>query len=182
MFTLSDTRPSRGFTLTEILVVLVLLGLTFSALLLLLRRGVDASAGVTGYSENLVSEASLFWDLQRKVFGARKIKVEGNSLYMITTGGSLYPGVVKSAYLFRDGILLYYEFPYAYGALEEVEEDKLQEVGRFEEFSVSVLEGRRELTRYEGFPPYVKVRVNGREFLFETFALRTSAPSELRKP
>lgn len=179
---MSDTRLNRGFTLLEVLVVLVLVGLTFSTLLLLLRRGVDTGTGITRYSENLISEASLFWDLQRKIFGARKIKVEGNSLYMITTGGNLYPGVVKSAYLFRNGILFYYEFPYPYGALEEVEEDRLQEVGRFEEFSVRAIERRRELTRYEGLPPYVRVRVNGRDFLFETFAPRAPAPSELRKP
>jgi len=101
MFTLSDTRLNRGFTLLEVLVVLVLVGLTFSTLLLLLRRGVDTGTGITRYSENLISEASLFWDLQRKIFGARKIKVEGNSLYMITTGGNLYPGVVKRRTDFR---------------------------------------------------------------------------------
>ncbi len=173
---------TKGFTLIEVLIVLTLLGLTFTTLTLLLNRGVDSSLNITTHAESLRSSASLFWDLQRKVAGAKSIKVKDGDIFMVTTGGSLYPGVVKSAYLFRDGTLFYYEFPYPYGPIDEVEEDRLQAVGRFEEFYAAAVERRREFKRYEGLPRYVKVRINGREFLFETLVSDQQTPSGSRKP
>jgi len=159
---------SRAFTLIEVLVVLTLIGLTFSVLLLVFSRGVDSSLSLSGSSRSLVERASLFWDLQRKILGANKIEVSGNALYMITSGGTLYEGVVKCAYIFRDGRLFYYEFPYPYGALDEVEEEKLQELGKVSEFRVLAVVGNREEKFYEGIPDYIKVHINGEEMVFQT--------------
>ncbi|RLJ70877.1 prepilin-type N-terminal cleavage/methylation domain-containing protein [Hydrogenivirga caldilitoris] len=158
----------RAFTLIEVLVVLTLLGLTFSALLLVFSRGIDSSLGITEESERLKLKASLFWDIQRKITGAKRIRVENNNLYMITSGGTIYRGVVKCAYIFKDGRLYYYEFPYPYGAIDEIEEDKLQRVATFHDFSIRVYERDREFNTYDGLPDRIKVSVEGNEMLFET--------------
>ena len=161
-------RKDRAFTLIEVLIVLTLIGLTFSLLLLVFSRGIDSSLNLSEGSEALKRESSLFWELQRKILGAKRIKVDRESIYMITTGGSFNRGVVKCAYLFRDGKLYYYEFPYPYGAIDEIEEEKLYEVGKFRSFRVSVREGDRDYEVYDGMPQLVKVEVNGEEFVFET--------------
>ena len=157
----------RAFTLIEVLVVLTLIGLTFSILLFVFSRGVNSSLSLSESSEKLKAEASLFWELQRKVVGARKIKVDREGLYMITSGGSFNEGVVKCAYLYKEGELYYYEFPYPYGAIDEVEEEELYRLGTFEEFKVVAVERNREFALYEGLPEFLKVHVNGREFLLE---------------
>lgn len=158
----------RAFTLVEVLVVLTLIGLTFSLLLLVFSRGVDSSLNVSSRGEGLRMGAQLFWDLQRKVLGATRIKVENNNLYMVTSAGDFYPGVIKCAYIYRDGELYYYEFPYPYGAIDEIEEDKLYRLGRAKDFEVIAVVGNREEKVYEGLPLFVKVKLNGREFLLET--------------
>lgn len=157
---------SKAFTLIEILVVLTLLGLTFSALLLVFSRGLDSSLRITENSEKLKLKATLFWDLQRKIVGAKRIRVENNNLYMITSGGSIYRGVVKCAYIFRDGKLYYYEFPYPYGSIDEVEEDKLQSVGELASFEIHVRDGNRILNSYDGIPDEIIVKIGREEFVF----------------
>ena len=158
----------RAFTLVEVLVVLTLIGLTFSVLLLVFSRGADSSLNLTSRAESLKLEARLFWDLQRKILGAKRLRIENDNLYLITSAGDFYPGVVKCAYLYRNGELYYYEFPYPYGAIDEIEEEKLYRLGRVESFEVIAVVGNREEYTYEGLPLFVKVRLNGKEFLFET--------------
>lgn len=161
-------KRGRAFTLVEVLVVLTLLGLIFSLLLLVFWRGTDSSLNLSRRGEGLRGEVLLFWDLQRKVLGAKRIKVEGNNLYLITSSGDFYQGVVKCAYLYKDGKLYYYEFPYPYGPMDEIDRSKLQTLGRFEEFEVRAVEGNREEKVYDGLPRFVKVRLNGKELLLET--------------
>ncbi|WP_457600652.1 prepilin-type N-terminal cleavage/methylation domain-containing protein [Hydrogenivirga sp.] len=157
----------RAFTLIEVLVVLTLLGLTFSILLLVFTRGVDSSLNLSGSSEALRLKASLFWDMQRKLLGARRIRVEDDSIFMVTTGGSFSEGVVKCAYIYRDGRLYYYEFPYPYGAINEIDEDRLYELGRLDSFTITVREGNREFKTYDGLPQFVEVKVDDESFFFE---------------
>ncbi len=163
-------EKNKGFTLVEVLIVLSLLGLTFSVLLLTWARGMDSSLNISKRAEELKSEILLFWDLQRKILGAKKIKLYRGNIYMITTGGSIYQGIVKCAYVFNNGSLFYYEYPYPYGALEEIEEDKLQRIGNFENFEVSAVKDKKEWRDYEGMPDYVVIRLNDREFVFETLS------------
>ena len=158
----------RAFTLVEVLVVIALLGLVFSLLSLSFSEGIRSSLGLVSLSEELKQKAVLFWDLQRKILGAKRIRVEGGNLFMLTSGSSLYEGFVKCAYIYRDGILYYYEFPFPYGAMDEYEEDKLMEVGRFEEFSLKVKSGNRYLESFDGLPEEVVVTVNGQEMVFTT--------------
>ncbi len=162
-------KSGRAFTLIEVLVVLTIMGLVFSVLILVFSRGIDSSLNITQKSEDLKRKAVLFWDLQRKVFGAKEIKIDPKGIYMLTSAGSFNKGVVKCAYIFKDKKLYYYEFPYLLGALDEVDEDKLIEVGRFSRFEVTAWDGRRELRVFDGLPQLVKVYLDDEEFVFEVF-------------
>ncbi len=162
-------KQGRAFTLIEVLLVLTLLGITFSVLLFVFSRGIDSSLSITEGSEKLKAQATLFWDLQRKIFGAKDIKIEPNGIYMLTTAGSFNKGVVKCAYIFEDGKLYYYEFPYPYGTLEEIDRKALMEIGRFESFEVRAWERGREFRTFKGLPKFVKISLEGEEYLFEVF-------------
>ncbi len=158
----------RGFTLIEVLVVLILMGIVFSTLLIVFSRGIDSSLSISEDSEFLKRKVLLFWDFQRKILGAKKILLKKGNLFMITSGGSIYQGIVKCAYIYRDGKLYYYEFPYPYGAIEEYEEDKLQEIGRYKGWRVVAVVGKREFKSYEGLPNKVRVYVDDEMFIFDT--------------
>lgn len=160
-------RTKLAFTLVEVLIVLSLLGLTFSILVLVFSRGVDSSLNITEGAESLKREVSLFWDLQRKIVSATRIKVEDGNLYMFTSAGSFNEGVVKCAYIRRGDKLYYYEFPYPYGSIDDVEEEEMIPLQKIEEFEARAIVGNRELKTYEGLPHYVWVRVNDKEFLYE---------------
>ncbi len=159
---------SRAFTLPEVLITLTIVGLMLGSLLLVFSRGVNSSLFLTKDSESFKMEVSLFWDLERKILGAKRIRIENNSLYMITSGGSHFPGVVKCAYYLEGDTLHYYEFPYPYGRMEELYEGIDYEVGKVENFRVYASDGKIDQSAYEGLPRYVKVVLNGREFVFET--------------
>ncbi len=140
----------------------------FSLLSFVFSRGITGSLDLIENSERLKQEALLFWDLQRKILGAKNMLINGESIFMFTSGGTYYEGVVKSAYVFEDGVLYYYEFPYPYGAIDEVEEDKLIELGRFEEFRIVAIRNNREFEFFSGIPDRVKVIINGKVFVFDT--------------
>ncbi|HIC97802.1 MAG TPA: prepilin-type N-terminal cleavage/methylation domain-containing protein [Aquificaceae bacterium] len=159
---------NRAFTLVEVLLVLTLLGLTFSTVLFVFLRGIGSSLSVLESSEKLSGEASLFWDLQRKVFGASRIKIENDRLYMITSGGTYYEGVVRCAYFFREGKLYYYEFPYPWGEIDDIEESKAFQIATVGSFEVSAVEGDGEERSYDGLPERVVVRIGDTEFIFDT--------------
>lgn len=172
-------KKSKGFTLTEVLVVLILFSVSVSLLLLVFSRGVSTSLSLEERSERTVLLATLFWDLQRKVFGAERIYVEETSLYMITSGGSYYPGLVRCGYMFRDGTLFYSEDRNVWGEVYNPNGGWVR-VGNFRMFRVVAVEGDREFTAYDGLPEKIRVYLDGEVFTFET--LRQRIPSGLRKP
>ncbi len=158
----------RGFTLVEILITLTIIGLTLTSLFLIFSRGTTSSFHLTEESRDFKMEVSLFWDLQRKILGAKRIRIENNAIYMNTTGGSHFPGVVKCAYYVEDGMLHYYEFPYPYKEINEFYEGIDYVIGPVRNFEVFASDGDVDETAYDGLPRYVKVVVNDREFVFET--------------
>ena len=163
----SGMRSGRGFTLTEVLVVLLLFGVSLSLLLFVFSRGVSSSLAVEERSERVSLLASLFWDMERKIFGAERIYIEGDALYMVTSGGSYYPGLVRCAYIFRDGDLLYFEDPDLSKEIYATEGDGIR-IGRFERFRVVAVEGNRDLPAYDGLPRFVRVYLDDMVFTFET--------------
>ncbi len=156
----------KGFTLTEILIVVSLLGLLFGTLLFSFYRASDSSLRLLSLSDSLKQEALLYWELERKILGARLIHIENDRIYMLTTGGSFYEGVVKCAYFLKDGKLYYYEFPYPYLALDDIEEDKAYEIMRLKSFKVSAIDRNSRFRTFIGIPDFVEVLVNGRRFLY----------------
>ncbi|MDQ7039125.1 MAG: prepilin-type N-terminal cleavage/methylation domain-containing protein [Aquificota bacterium] len=172
-------RESKGFTLVEVLVVLALFGVSVSLLVIVFSRGVDFSLSLEERSERVRRTALLFWDLQRKFFGAERIYIEGDSVYMVTSGGDYFPGMVRCAYVFRDGNLLYYEDRDVGGDIYGVT-GKGKIVGRFRDFRVVAVEGNRELSVYDGLPSRVRVYVDDKVFTFEVSGGRVL--SGLRKP
>ncbi|NPB05280.1 MAG: prepilin-type N-terminal cleavage/methylation domain-containing protein [Aquificae bacterium] len=154
-----------GFTLVEVLVVVILLSLVLSTVLFLYKSAFDASGTLLKESERLERISSLYWDLTRAVYGAKRLKlVNGTELYLITTGGKFYRGVVKAAYVFKNRTLYYYEFPYPYGSIDDFGSQKPVELGRFESFKVYAVDGANLLPYSYGRERLFRVEVEGQTF------------------
>ncbi|NPB07071.1 MAG: type II secretion system protein [Aquificae bacterium] len=158
----------KGFTLVEVLLVLTILGLTFSVLLTVFTRSVSFTASAVERSERLRRELTLFWELQRALAGAKELLLrDGRELFLITSGGERYRGVVKRAFIYRNGALYGYEFPYPAGSLDYYEEDELVFIGRFEQFELRAVDAKGSHASYEGLPELVELKLNGKVFTFK---------------
>jgi len=119
-------------------------------------------------AEELQGEASLFWELQRSLAGAERVKInQGKEIFLITSGGSFYRGVVKKGFIYKDGWLYLYEFPYPSGSMDFYEEEKLIKLLKLEDFKVFALDSRGKHENYEGLPPFVIVELNSKKFTFK---------------
>ncbi len=156
----------KAFTLVEVLVVLTLMGLLFGMLSFAFYRASNGSLNVLQLSESIKREAVLYWELERKITGAKEIYIENDRIYMLTTGGSLYDGVVKCAYFVKDGALFYYEFPYPYLSLDDIEESKAYKVMEVESFKVRAKVRDSEVRTLIGLPDYVLITINDRSFTY----------------
>jgi len=175
VFTLTGNLQSRkagstseAFTLVEVLIVLTILSLIFTLLTLSFSRAVSSSLSGIKNSENLKREITLFWEMKRALTGARKVLLKGGSeLFLETSGGEFFKGVVKKAYIFEEGTLYTYEFPYPSGSLDFYEEDKLIQKGRFNSLRFYALDRNGKHDNYEGLPDFILVELNGKEFTFK---------------
>lgn len=154
----------RGFTLLEVLLVLVLMGVFFGVLSFSFYSSVRNSYALSESAQLAREEALLFWSLQRKLTGATDLYLKRDALFMITSAGDYYQGVVKGAYIYRDGWLYYYEFPYPYGDITFYEEDKLLRVGRFGEVSFRAFVEGQYLEEFRGIPQWVEVKIENKVF------------------
>ncbi len=157
----------RAFTLVEVLLVVSLVGLLFGVVIFSFYRATDSSVTLLTSSELLKQEAILYWELERKILGAKQIHIENDRIYMITTGGNYYSGVVKSAYFVKDKKLYYYEFPYPYLSIDDIDEDAAHEVMSVENFSVSAYNRDSRYKTYTGLPDFVEIRLNGRRLVYK---------------
>ena len=158
---------TRAFTLPEVLVVLLLFGLLFGLVSYILKSSAENSAFVVRDSQRLKDEALLIWNIQRKVMSAKDAYMEEDRLFLHTYAGDYYQGMVKCAYIYKDGTLYYYEFPYPYGSLNFYEEEKLKELTRFESFSFSAQAQGQEHKSFRGLPERYRIIVEGREYLIK---------------
>ncbi len=152
----------RGFTLLEVLLVVALMGVFFGVLSYGFYSSVRNSYLLMESAEATREEVMLFWNLQRKLTGAQDLYLKRDALFMTTTAGDYYQGVVKCAYLYKDGWLYYYEFPYPYGDITFYEEDKLIRLGRFKELSFRAFAGGQFLEEFRGKPNWVEIKGEGR--------------------
>ena len=159
---------SKAFTLLEVLVVITLLALVLSITLVVFWRISSTSAEVSKSSARMEREALLFWDFTRSIFGAGRVAVEnGSSLYLITTGGRFFRGVVWCAYRFENGTLRYYEFPYPPDDWTAVPQNAVGvSLGRFKSVKFSARKGGAFFKSFKGEPEAVEVELNGERFLF----------------
>jgi len=154
-----------GFTLIEVVAAIAILGLVFSTIFLLFWRGVNSSLEVTKHSETLKRKALLFWQLTRAIYGAKKfLLLNGTELYLYTTGGNFYKGVVKEVYLFKNGTLYYYEFPYPYKDIRYYEKSKLMPIFKADKFEFVATDGIANYTSYNKIPKGFWVIVNGEKW------------------
>lgn len=159
----------KGFTLIEVLLVLTLIGFIFLILSTVFYSNIHNSLNLITNSEKLKNEADLFWNIQRKVFSAQEIYLERGNLYMITSAGDFYQGVVKSAYIYKykEQKLYYYEFPYPYGDLKFYEEDKLLLVGEFRDFKILAYKGEKSYEDFNGKPDYFNFHLDKWKFIIK---------------
>ncbi len=154
----------RGFTLLEVLLVIALMGVFFGVLSYSFYSSARNSYLLVESAELTKEEAFLFWNLQRKISSATDLFLKKDSLFMITSSGDYYQGVVKCAYLYRDGLIYYYEFPYPYGDISFYEEDKLVRLGRFGEVSFRAYANGQFFEEFRGIPQWVEVKTGSRTF------------------
>lgn len=162
------SKNKKGFTLIEVLIVILLIGFIYSLLSMIFYSNIGNSLNIISDSEKLKREAIFFWNIQRKVASAKEIYLNKGNLYMLTTAGDFYEGLVKSAYIFREGNLYYYEFPYPYGDLRFYEEDKLTNLGKFENFRILAHKNKNQYEEFNGFPDYFSVEFNGRKIIVKS--------------
>lgn len=154
----------RGFTLLEVLLVLVLMGVFFGVLSYSFYSSARSSYLLLESAEITKEEALLFWNIQRKLSGAVDLYLKKDALFMITSAGDYYQGVVKCAYLYKDGWLYYYEFPYPYGDITFYEEDRLIRLGRYDEISFRAYANGQYLEEFKGLPQWVELKLDSKIF------------------
>ncbi|NPA40002.1 MAG: prepilin-type N-terminal cleavage/methylation domain-containing protein [Thermodesulfobacteria bacterium] len=110
---MESNKVERGFTLVEVLVVLILVSLLFSVILLVFKV-----AGIHGIiyereAEKLRNEAFLFYELKHQLESSQGIEVKrvGNRviLEITTPDGESVPGIVDACYIYANQTLYYEE-------------------------------------------------------------------------
>lgn len=151
----------RAFTLIELLITLTLIGLVLSTISFSFFRGLDSIIRLSSEARVLSEDAILVWDLHRKLIGATDIYVSKEGIFMISSSGSFYPGVVKCAYIYKDGWLYYYEFPYPYGDIRFYEPDRLLKLRPIRFFSArAILFDGSRVEDFRGIPRAVEVSLD----------------------
>jgi hypothetical protein len=121
-------------------------------------------------SNKINTKASLFWILTRASFGASRVKlVNGTALYLITTGGNVFRGVVWEAYIYnpQNKTLDYYEFPYPPEKIDEIPPQAVSyRLGKFSNFLIMAVDTGRTYGDYSGLPDKIEVKINNNTYMF----------------
>jgi prepilin-type N-terminal cleavage/methylation domain-containing protein len=160
----------KGFTLLEVLVTLTLLLLLFGIVYTLYWQSVSSSLKISKLSERLRQRATLFWEFTRSLYGAKTMRLEnGTTLYLITTGGQFYRGVVQAAYIYANGTLYYYEFPYPLADITYFPQKGTvkETLGKFKTFKIAAYaDNKREETLTGTLPRKVQIQIDNDTFCF----------------
>ncbi len=152
----------RAFTLIEVLLALALMGLFLGLLSYSFYSSLRSSYLLSQSSQLTKEEILLFWNLQRKLIGATDLYLRKDAIFMITSSGDYYQGIVKCAYIYKDGWLYYYEFPYPYGDIAFYEEDRLIKLGRFKDLSFRAFSNGSYYEEFKGLPQWVELFFEGK--------------------
>ncbi len=159
----------KAFTLIEVLITLSLISLIFLMAFGSFIQIMNSSADAIKRSENLYEELKLFWELNRAFAGAKEVFLkDSKEIYLITSGGSRFKGLVFRAFLAREDGIYEYEFPYPPRNIRmHIPEEELVLLSPLREVNFFAYLQGQEVENYEGLPEAIIVRVNLREYFFK---------------
>lgn len=165
-------QNSRGFTLIEILITLMLIGLIFSVLSYGVYSSINSSVSISADAKQTEEEAKFFWDFQRRFATSKQVfvKKSGDGSYMVVmynTAGEFSKGVVKSVYFLKDGFVQYYEYPYVFGDPFFYEERASIRILPAKSFYVEVFSQGQKFEEFQGKPDYIAITVEDRRMVFK---------------
>ncbi len=164
-----DGDTFRGFTLLEVLITLSLLSLIFIIAFGSYVRIINSSTDAVKRSEALYEELRLFWEFNRAFVGAKRILLKNSrEVYLITSGGSRFKGIVFRAFVSKEDGLYEYEFPYPPKVMRiRIPKEKLSLISHLRDVRFFAYLDGQKLDRYEGLPEALLVEMNGREYIFK---------------
>ncbi|ACG57591.1 hypothetical protein HY04AAS1_0904 [Hydrogenobaculum sp. Y04AAS1] len=116
-----------GFTLLEILVVIVIVSLFFSTLIGSYFFIVKKSLKTMKDSKNLYNYAKAIYNLENAIKCSKSIKIDNSknfsTLYLYTYCG-IYKGFSKEVFFVKDNTLYIYAYPYEFGDIFFYDEKK----------------------------------------------------------
>ena len=161
---------NKAFTLIEILVVIAILSLLFSTITVIFKSLYEGSLKLSSSSQELSKKIQIFWTLTRALYGSKKVILKnGTQLYLITTGGQFYGGVVKAVYIFKNGSLYYYEYPYPYGSLYDYNNKKLIQLAKFKNFKIYALVNKQLKETFYRKAKLYQLHIDNETFYIKTF-------------
>lgn len=165
VFTSKPTKQSKGFTLVEVLVVIVILSLVFSVLSFALYSSIKNSLETSAAAEDLKQKALFFWDTQRKFYTSNYLYLKNNVLTLYNTAG-YNQGLVKSTFFIKDGFLWYYEFPFVYADPSFYDEKNAIKLFKVKDFKMYVVKENQQFFEFQGQPDYLVVEIDGSRMVF----------------
>ena len=159
----------RAFTLIEVLITLGIISLVFMIAFGSFIQIMSSSTDAVRRSEILYEELRLFWELNRAIVGAKQIYLEnGKDIYLITSGGNRFKGLVLRVFLPREDGLYEYEFPYPPKNIRmDIPEDELVLLSTIRSVTFFAYLQGQKLENYEGLPDGIIVEINGKEYFFK---------------
>ncbi len=165
----------KGFTLFEILVVLLLVSILFGVVISVVRSVGQGSLVIKEEAEKLREKVYLAYRLKHQLEGLKRnliLKKDEENFYLafVTSSGEVYPGVVKVRYRFSEGKLFYCESLYTFNDLLSCEKDSETLVGHFKSFKVKVFYRGRwypEDKDFSGIPEKVKIFLDDTQIIAE---------------
>jgi len=151
----------RGFTLLEVLVVIVIISLFFSMLFGVYFFIVDKSLKTMDGSKRLYNYLDTLYNIRKAIECAKTIKVDNSGhfskLYLYTYCG-MYKGFSKEVFFVKDNYLYVYSYPYAFGDILFYEPDKAMRLIPVEEFNAKFMPNS-----------FINLRINSYRFSIPTF-------------
>ncbi len=156
----------KGFTLLELLIVLILLSIVFTVVLSVIKSVGQGSIFLKKQAETLKKKAYIYYTLKHQLEDIKRMLVfkkdEEGDVYLgfITTLGEVYPAVVKVRYRFDKGKLFYCESLYTYDNFLSCENNTETLLGYFKRFKVRIFYRGKwysEGKSFSGIPEKVEV-------------------------
>ncbi len=159
------TMQNKGFTLVEVIVVVVMISLVFSVLSFALYSSIKNSMETSVGSEDLKQKALFFWDMQKKFYTANYVYLKDNILTIYNTAGNS-KGLVKSTFFTKDGFLWYYEFPFVYGDPYFYDEKNAIKLFKIRNFKMYIVKDNQRFFEFQGLPDYLVIEFDAIRMVF----------------